>query len=167
MSELMWGGVPYRVPSSTAIKYLSGAVKVKREAALRIGGRYNARQTMEKELVGHRQARNDMLESFETYDELRRRAKSMDTTPQATCSGVCKSQLSTGDEYWRPMNPVYYHERSCCFRPTLTRCPIFKSTRPQIGWTEPRTEWAFGMRDVRTGLPGYVGGRRVRQADDI
>ena len=29
MADLMWGGVPFTIPSSTAMKYLSGAVKVK------------------------------------------------------------------------------------------------------------------------------------------
>ena len=29
MADLMWGGVPFTIPSSTAMKYLSGAVQVK------------------------------------------------------------------------------------------------------------------------------------------
>ncbi len=29
MSDLMWGGVPFQIPSSTALKYLGKAVKVK------------------------------------------------------------------------------------------------------------------------------------------
>ena len=28
MADLMWGGVPFTIPSSTAMKYISGAVKV-------------------------------------------------------------------------------------------------------------------------------------------
>jgi len=29
MADLMWGGVPFTIPSKTAMKYISGAVKVK------------------------------------------------------------------------------------------------------------------------------------------
>ena len=29
MSDLMWGGVPFQIPSITAMKYLGKAVKVK------------------------------------------------------------------------------------------------------------------------------------------
>merc|ERR1711874_500196 len=65
MADRMWGGVPFTIPSSTAIKYLSGAVKVPRESAIAPGGRYNARQTMEREVVGHRFVRQDMNESYE------------------------------------------------------------------------------------------------------
>merc|ERR1712117_710499 len=67
MADLMWGGVPFTIPSLTAMKYLSGAVKVQRECNLPIGGHYNARQTMERELIGHRQSRRDMAESYENY----------------------------------------------------------------------------------------------------
>ena len=28
-ADLMWGGVPFTIPSVTAMKYISGAVKVK------------------------------------------------------------------------------------------------------------------------------------------
>merc|ERR1712183_353039 len=31
MADLMWGGVPFTIPSVTAMKYISGAVQVKRE----------------------------------------------------------------------------------------------------------------------------------------
>ena len=67
MADLMWGGVPFTIPSVTAMKYISGAVQVKvtlwwnikrkhklfkfqREKNLPIGGHYNARQTMEREV---------------------------------------------------------------------------------------------------------------------
>merc|ERR1711923_567441 len=76
MADLMWGGVPFTIPSSTAMKYISGAVKVQREANLPIGGHYNARQTMERELLGHRQSRLDRVESYETYDRIRRNGRS-------------------------------------------------------------------------------------------
>merc|ERR1712029_338461 len=72
MADMMWGGVPFTIPSSTAMKYISGAVKVQREANLPIGGHYNARQTMERELLGHRQSRLDRVESYETYDRIRK-----------------------------------------------------------------------------------------------
>ena len=29
MADLMWGGVPFTIPSVTAMKYISGAVQVK------------------------------------------------------------------------------------------------------------------------------------------
>jgi hypothetical protein len=51
--------------------------------------------------------------------------------------GVSASYLSNGHEYWMPMDPIYYHEKSCCFRNTYTRCPLFKR-KIQIGLTEPR-----------------------------
>ena len=38
-----------------------------------------------------------------------------------------------GHEYLAPLDPIYYHEKSCCFRNTLTRCPLFRSTKPVIG----------------------------------
>jgi len=156
----MWGGIPFQLPSTTAMKYLGRAVKVKRECDIEVGGRYNARKTMERELIGHRQARADMVESYDNYDRMKWRAR---TEPKpATCSGVSVSKLSAGHEYQPPLDPVYYHEKCCNFRPCLTRCPLFKTTRPVIGMTEPRTEWVLGFRDTRKSLPGYIGGRRVR-----
>lgn len=161
MSDLMWGGVPFQLPSSTAIKYLGKAVKVKRECDIEDGARYNARQTMEKEVIGHRQSRKDMLDSYEDQYQMKRRAR-MEPRPY-TCSGVSVSRLSGGDEYQPPMDTIYYHEKACCFRPTLTRCPMCKITKPKIGWTEPRAESFLGMVDCRLRLPGYVGGKRVRE----
>ena len=67
----------------------------------------------------------------------RRRAKS--EVPFISTSGVSASTLSTGDEYWQPMDPIYYYNKSTCFRPILTRCPIFKN-RVTIGRTEPRLD---------------------------
>ena len=54
-------------------------------------------------------------------------------------SGVSASYLTNGHEYWMPMDPIYYHEKSCCFRNTYTRCPLFKR-RVKIGFTEPRQD---------------------------
>ena len=65
----------------------------------------------------------------------KRRAKS--EVPFISTSGVSASYLSGGHEHWAPMDPIYYHEKSCSFRNTYTRCPIFKS-RVTIGNTEPR-----------------------------
>merc|ERR1712150_435000 len=112
MADRMWGGVPFTIPSSTAMKYLSGAVKVKRESALAPGGRYNARQTM--------------------------RAR---TEPKLEpCTGVSKCKLSL-------------------------RYPMIQTTKTYngIGWTEPRAEDVLGFVDRRRHLPGYVGGRPLRE----
>jgi len=166
MADNMWGGVPFQLPSKTAIKYLGRSVKVKRECDIPIGGRYNTRQTMERELIGHRQVRKDLQESYDKYAEIRTRSKSVLPLTINTCSGVSENKTCAGHEYERPLDPIYYHERACCFRPCLTRCPMFKITKPQIGYTEPRTERFLGMLDVRKRLPGYINGKRVRPKPD-
>merc|ERR1712002_774006 len=97
MADRMWGGVPFTVPSSTAIKYLSGAVKVPRECNIPAGGRYNARQTMDREIVGHRLVRQDMLESIEYYDKQRRSARS--EPKQEACTGLGATRLSEASSY--------------------------------------------------------------------
>jgi len=139
MADRMWGGVPFTIPSSTAMKYLSGAVKVKRESALAPGGRYNARQTMDREMVGHRFARQDMNDSYENYAKQKMRAR---TEPKLEpCTGVSKCKLSL-------------------------RYPMIQTTKTYngIGWTEPRAEEVLGFVDRRKHLPGYVGGRRLRES---
>merc|ERR1712130_601211 len=131
MVDVGFGGVPFVLPSKTAIKYLSGAVKVKRESAITTGARYNARKTMERELSGHKQAREDMMESYEKFEKERWRAR---TEPkQRTCSGVSSSYLGE----------VRTNKTSSC-----------------LGWTEPRVEYYIGMTDIRKRLPGYIGGVR-------
>jgi len=158
----MWGGVPFRVPSKTAIKYLGGIRTVpdlKRECDLPIGGRYNARKTMEREIPGHKRVQRDMLRSKERLEEQARRARS-EPEPDH-CSITSPSKLSAGHEYSAPLDPVYYHEKSCSFRSTLTRCPLFKN-RVTIGMTEPRAESFLGMLDLRKTFPGYIGGKRCR-----
>jgi len=164
MSDLMWGGVPFTVPSSTAIKYLSGAVKVKRDCALPVGGYYNARKTMEREMKGYRESRNEMLQSYENFETQERRMRS--EPRQGSSSGVRASRLTAGDEYRQPMNPIHYHERGCSFGPSLTRCPIFRSNKPGagLGWTEPRKESFLGLVDRRKVLPGYIGGVKIRES---
>eukprot|EP00092_Neocalanus_flemingeri_P035986 GFUD01039184.1.p1 GENE.GFUD01039184.1~~GFUD01039184.1.p1 ORF type:complete len:191 (+),score=33.81 GFUD01039184.1:57-575(+) len=164
MADLMWGGVPFTIPSKTAMKYLSGAVQVKRECNLPAGGHYNARKTMEREIIGHRESRKDMMESYEKFEKQERQMRS--EPKQWTNSGVRASRLNAGDEYRQPMNPIHYHEKTCSFGPSLTRCPIFRSNKPGagIGWTEPRMESFIGMVDRRKRLPGYVGGVKLRDS---
>jgi hypothetical protein len=72
---------------------------------------------------------------LEEIDSERRRAKT--EIPTISTSGVSVSYLSDGHEYWCPMDPIHYHEKTCCFRPPATRCPLFKN-RVEIGRTEPR-----------------------------
>jgi len=139
MADRMWGGVPFTIPSSTAMKYLSGAVKVKRESALAPGGRYNARQTMDREITGHRFARQDMNDSYENYANMKMRAR---TEPKLEpCTGVSKCPISI-------------------------RYPMIQTTKTynHIGWTEPRAEEVLGFVDRRRHLPGYIGGRRLRDS---
>jgi len=139
----MWGGVPFTIPSLTAMKYLSGAVKVQRQCNLPIGGHYNARQTMERELIGHRQSRRDMVESYENYDRLTRTNRS--EPRQWSNSGVRAVRLTPGDEYRE-----------------------FRASRNKpgagLGWTQPRKERVIGQVDIRKTLPGYIGGVKIRDS---
>jgi len=110
---------------------------VQRESAIAPGGRYNARQTMEREVVGHKFVRQDMNESYENYAKQKFRAR---TEPRLEpCTGVSRCKLSL-------------------------RYPEIQTTKPYngIGWTEPRAEDVLGFVDRRKHLPGYVGGRRLR-----
>ena len=84
---------------------------------------------------GYRIVKKGLSRRLSDIEHERRRAKS--EVPFISTSGVSASYLGTGHEYWAPMDPIYYHEKSCCFRNTYTRCPIFKR-RVEIGWTEPR-----------------------------
>merc|ERR1712071_108070 len=135
MADRMWGGVPFTIPSKTAMKYLSGALKAKREAALPSGGKYNARQTMDRELPGHRQTRNEMLESYENYDKQRWRAK---TEPKQDRRSVVSATREFQSSKYKP--------------------------GAGIGWTEPRNEAALGLVDRRRHLPGYIGGVKIRDS---
>jgi len=144
MADRMWGGVPFTIPSSTAMKYLSGAVKVPRESAIEAGGRYNARQTMDRELPGHRVVRREMEDSYEKYEKQRFRAR---TEPKQA-----HSRDSVFAAIW-------------CQRSSLTRYPGPMSNKPGsgLGWTEPRHEASLGLVDRRKHLPGYIGGKKVRE----
>jgi len=95
---------------------------------------------------GYRIVKKGLSRRLTDIEHERRRAKS--EVPYISTSGVSASYLTTGHEYWAPMDPIYYHEKSCCFRNTYTRCPIFKR-RIEIGWTEPRVEETIGFVDVR------------------
>merc|ERR1711863_162196 len=146
MADLMWGGVPFTIPSITAMKYTSGSVQVQRQCNLPIGGHYNARQTMERELVGHRQSRRDMVESYDTYDRLTRSGRS---EPRQRGTSVisevaASSRLTAGDEYRT----------------------YFRRAKPGagLGWTQPRMEHVIGCVDRRKTLPGYIGGVKIRDS---
>merc|ERR1711973_489527 len=52
---------------------------------------------MERELIGHRQSRRDMVESYENYDRLTRTNRS--EPRQWSNSGVRAVRLTPGDEY--------------------------------------------------------------------
>jgi len=138
MADLMWGGVPFTIPSKTAMKYLSGAVKVKRECNLPAGGHYNSRKTMERELRGHRESHREMLESYENFERQQRRMRS--EPRQST-----KSEVRV---------------------PRLTTVQRLRTIKPWsgIGWTEPRREATMGMVDIRKTLHGYVGGVKMRDS---
>jgi len=143
MADLMWGGVPFTIPSVTAMKYISGAVQVKREKNLPIGGHYNARQTMERELIGHKMSRRDMVDSYEYYDRLTRQHRS---EPR---------QWSQSDQQARPARPA---------RLTAGRLLTLNKPGGGLGWSQPRMESVIGCVDRRKFLPGYVGGVKMRDS---
>lgn len=160
MADRMWGGVPFTIPSKTAMKYLSGAVKVPRESAIEAGGRYNARQTMDREIPGHRVVRREMKDSYENYEKQRFRARTEPKQEQSSGKVFAPGVYEAG------MDPIHYHNAcGCCNRSTLTRCPMFRINKPGagIGWTEPRHEASLGFVDRRRHLPGYVGGKKLRE----
>jgi len=133
-SDRMWGGLPYIVPSKTAMKYLYHA-KVIEEEEVPVGSHYRAREDMLQNVRGYRTVKQGLSRRLQNIEHERRRAKS--EVPFISTSGVTASYLSSGHEHWAPMDPIYYHEKSCCFRNTYTRCPIFKN-RVTIGNTMPR-----------------------------
>lgn len=133
------------VPSRTAMKYLHHA-NVISEEEVPIGAHYRAREDMLNNVRGYRVVKTGLSRRLQEIEHERRRATS--EVPQISTSGVSASYLSGGHEYWAPMDPIYYHEKSCCFRNTYTRCPLFKN-RISIGNTEPRFEEYMGYCDVR------------------
>jgi len=144
-SDRMWGGLPFIVPSNTAMKYMYHE-KVINEEDVPVGAHYRAREDMLNNVRGYRIVKKGLSRRLTDIEHERRRAKT--EVPYISTSGVSASYLTTGHEYWAPMDPIYYHEKSCCFRNTYTRCPLFKR-RIEIGWTEPRVEETIGFVDVR------------------
>merc|ERR1712227_251741 len=114
MADLMWGGVPFTIPSLTAMKYISGAVKV--------------------QLIGHRQSRRDMVESYEIYDRLHRSARSeprsRDSVRPSLALGDSSSDYKTAIRRYKPGSG--------------------------LGATQPRMEHVIGCVDRRKTLPGYI-----------
>merc|ERR1712004_949875 len=147
-SDRMWGGLPFMVPSKTAMKYLHHA-KVIPEEDVPVGAHYRAREDMLQNVRGYRLVKKGLSRRLLDIEHEKRRAKS--EVPFISTSGVSASYLSGGHEHWAPMDPIYYHEKSCSFRNTYTRCPIFKS-RVTIGNTEPRAEEFMGLVDIRKRL---------------
>ena len=92
---------------------------------------------LHSQVRGYRLVKKGLSRRLTDIEHERRRAKS--EVPFISTSGVSASYLSNGHEYWQPMDPIYYHEKSCCFRNTYSRCPIFKN-RVTIGRTEPRLD---------------------------
>merc|ERR1712026_49050 len=144
-SDRMWGGLPFIVPSGTAMKYLHHA-KVIPEEDVPVGAHYRAREDMLNNVRGYRLVKKGLSRRLLDIEHERRRAKS--EVPFISTSGVSASYLSSGHEHWAPMDPIYYHEKSCSFRNTYTRCPIFKN-RVSIGNTEARAEEFMGLVDIR------------------
>merc|ERR1712150_237625 len=143
-SDRIWGGLPFITPSRTAMKYLYHT-KVIGEDEVPVGAHYRAREDMLNNVRGYRLVKKGLSRRLTDIEHERRRAKS--EVPFISTSGVSASTLSTGDEYWQPMDPIYYYNKSTCFRPILTRCPIFKN-RVTIGRTEPRMEEFIGHVNI-------------------
>merc|ERR1712126_13279 len=150
------GGLPFIYPSSLAMKYLHHT-KVIPEEDIPVGAHYRARTDMLDNVRGYHMVKEGLKRRIIDIERERRRAQGVGDrktlvkgpgTDQISTSGVSASYLTCGHEHEAPMDPIYYHEKSCCFRPCYTRCPIFKA-RTTIGNTEPRYEEFMGMVDVR------------------
>jgi len=156
MTDIGWGGLPFIYPSSLAMKYLHHT-KVIPEEDIPVGAHYRARTDMLDNVRGYHMVKEGLKRRIIDIERERRRAQGVGDrktlvkgpgTDQISTSGVSASYLTCGHEHENPMDPIYYHEKSCCFRPCYTRCPIFKA-RTTIGNTEPRYEEFMGMVDVR------------------
>lgn len=157
MVDIGWGGLPFIYPSNTAMKYLHH-VKVIPEDEIPVGAHYRARTDMLDNVRGYRMIKEGLRRRIVDIERERRRAQSIGCdretlvkgpgSDQISTSGVSASYLTNGHEHWAPMDPIFYHEKSCSFRNTYTRCPIFKA-RSKVGMTEPRCEEFMGMVDVR------------------
>jgi hypothetical protein len=147
-SDRIWGGLPFITPSRTAMKYLYHT-KVMSEDEVPVGAHYRAREDMMNNVRGYRMVKKGLSRRLTDIEHERRRAKS--EMPFISTSGVSASCLSAGHEYWAPMDPIFYYQWSSCFRPVLTRSPLYKK-RVEIGWTEPRHEETIGFVDIRKKL---------------
>jgi len=159
MVDRGWGGLPFIYPSTTAMKYLHH-VKVIPEDEVPVGAHYRARNDMMDNVRGYRMVKEGLKRRIVEIEWERRRAQGVGDrqtlirgpgSDQISTSGVSASYLSSGMEHENPMDPIYYHEKSCCFRNTYTRCPLFK-IRSKVGMTEPRYEEFLGMVDIRKKL---------------
>lgn len=143
----MWGGLPFMYPSNTALKYLHHTIVIDEED-IEPGARFRARQGMIKNVRGYKSIKDGIGRRIATIELEKKRAKAM--PDQMSTSGVSASKLTEADEYWAPMDPIFYHEKSCSFRTTLTRCPLFKKKSYSfIGTDEPRCEEVLGLIDIR------------------
>eukprot|EP00096_Caligus_rogercresseyi_P016235 TRINITY_DN882_c0_g1_i1.p1 TRINITY_DN882_c0_g1~~TRINITY_DN882_c0_g1_i1.p1 ORF type:complete len:160 (-),score=28.25 TRINITY_DN882_c0_g1_i1:81-560(-) len=145
-SELGFGGVPLLVPSNTALKYLHHA-KVMDKSEVPVGASYRAKTDMESSVRGYREVKRGIQRRLSEMEKI----KTMNRTewPILSTSGVSASKLNnSGHEHFAPMDPIFYHEKSCSFRNTYSRCPLFKR-KIMIGWTEPRNEESLGYMDIR------------------
>lgn len=158
--DIGWGGLPFIYPSNLCMKYLHH-MKVIPEDEIPVGSHYRARTDMMENVRGYRMVKDGLRRRITDLEREQRRAQSLGGdretlvrgpgTDQISTSGVSASYLSGGHEHWAPMDPIFYHEKSCSFRNTYTRCPIFKN-RIKIGMTEPRYEEFMGMVDIRKKL---------------
>jgi len=71
----MWGGLPFIVPSGTAMKYLYHA-KVINEEDVPVGAHYRAREDMLNNVRGYRIVKKGLSRRLSDIEHERRRAKS-------------------------------------------------------------------------------------------
>lgn len=157
MTDIGWGGLPFIYPSNLCMKYQCHT-KVIPEDEIPVGAHYRARTDMLDNVRGYRMVKDGLKRRIIDIERERRKAQSLGCdrstlvrgpgTDQISTSGVSASNLGAGHEHESPMDPIFYHEKCCSFRPCLTRCPIFKN-RIKIGMTEPRYEKFLGMVDIR------------------
>jgi hypothetical protein len=144
--DIGWGGVPVIRPSTLASRYLYYEDGLIPERCIETGARFRARKGIENTVRGYNMLKKEIRDSIADMEHERRLAHA--NIPQISTSGVSASKLSAGMEHTAPMDPIYYHDKCCSFRPAYTRCPVFKR-RLEIGFTEPRAEAFLGHVDIR------------------
>ena len=83
-------------------------------------------------------SRREMVDSYEYYDRLTRRARSnVRQTP-----GLTGGRSGEGEDYRQ-----YRRNKSSL-----------------LGWSQPRKESVIGYVDIRKTLPGYIGGVNIRES---